>query len=330
MNMKFKALFAFAISLLSLSSCMDNNFEIPPTNGGLIMYNQAVTYNGNALFFADLAFKVNILMEEAGDVNIDKNLKDVEIVIKKAVEDAPGIDASDAVLDNGFEVLFPTGSTTITRTGADSREWLVDLDNVSGYTGTLLVNMGDKSLNEDGAEWIITPGDDLKFSIDYAVSGDGMNIRVTNSGGGVIGYSISDNGSPYGLKISFNSVEHTATWSVNYFVEKSDQDCSYLGMKSATYDLTGESNGNTIYYGKRDITYTAGNHFEGTSLKYEYNSSRRAMQQFAGQETVVSFDLKNWDPSTFPDSKVNIIWSKKEGYSFYELNYNGAFISSAI
>lgn len=308
------------ISLFTFSSCLDTGYELPtsPVQGGVRIYSEASMHNNYVLFCADMAYRLNVLLEAKTE---GQDIKDVMLVV--------GEDKTA----NGIVTLFK-GMIVKIENPIGSIWQFTFTPNIptSTHEGSLTVSTGGKLLSEVGAEWRVTNtvGVTMSYSgggIYTGVSGNGVEISHLSQGL----FTIDVQG--FGLYNIVSDPEQImkSRWATKYTLRKSDaNDFSLLGMRNSTYELTGYTGG--VPEGESDdiqFSYRIDDSSEAPSpLKFKYDERTQKMVLYSGAEITKCPRLAVAFPEQYPSEEVTVIWKEKDGYTFYNLIYNGVEIST--
>ena len=316
--MRKKVLFAFVISLLAFGSCLKQpDIESPPTQAGALIYSEARMHNNYAMFCADLCYKLNILLE----ARIENQPLDEVLVVVSNDNDSIVRKYGMAELFKGMNITFEElniGSWTVTFVPN------ISFDNT--YEGSLLISTNNKLLSVVGNSWNVYNAPNLGMSY------GGGGIILDKTTGVTVAHLSQDNfwiyATDFGLYNITADPNHAAPskWSLDFYVEKSSDDYSFLGMRNSVYEMTGKAAGVVAGYESRLVfSYEIDDNIHAPSpLLYKYSDNYKRVIMYGGTEIIDAPGLPILTPDLYPTSEVVVVWNADaEGNYYYDLTYNG-------
>ena len=319
--MRKRVIIAFVVSLFAFTSCFKSDIDIPPTHSGVMMYQDAKLSNNYVMFCAELAFKLNVLLESRdGDQPLD------EILL------VSGTEKGKEIKSIGVDQLFK--DIDISFKEMESGQWeLTFVPNIpqNTYDGSLLISTNRKLLSEVGSNWDVTnsPNKDMSYG--------GGGIVMDESRGVNIAHLEQDRFWIYVSKFTLYNLlidpekKIKTEWALDFYVNKNSSDYTLLGLRNSLYEMVGDASGSVARYGTQlTYEYEIDDNVQAPSpLRYKYNAKLNRSILYEGTEIVNAPGLTILDPHQYPSSEVVIMWkSTIEGSVYYDLTYNGFTVTS--
>lgn len=290
-----------------MSSCLKNDYELPPTAPGIDIYQRATVQNQYVALLTDYAYKLNVILTELKNNPDYTSIEDLEITVGENKVKA-------------IKLLFGDLNVKITEDKSLPGLWKMKFtDNyMTNYKGVLEIHTEGKLLDAMGNWTIKTNTEDP--------------LRIGMVGIECSALTISNTGTPNSWDIrtsSFgvfdaaqNNKEYMSKWNVRLKVTQSSGDQTYKGMQEASYEVSGDANGIPTGFSS-DFNFTYDISWE-SPLKYKYCENAKRHVMYRGQEIVTADHLAMVNPESYPASKVTVTWNELQTCNIiYLVSYNG-------
>ncbi|WP_418992160.1 hypothetical protein [Alistipes sp.] len=302
-----KLLFFTLFAALGLGSCLDKDdtYErLKPVMPGLEIVQRARTQNHLAMQPANAAFRLGMLLAEAGD---EEDLGSVMY-------------AGGTVIGQLFDNL-----TTVEKVDAGYRiTFRPDIVGADGYarSGSLLVktnNVAQLADTDAGHFWEVIPEEfDMKTVTNGSLSTvhltGGRSSRVWANGDGT--YTVAAKN----IIVGFDQADYASDWTAQFTVKPADASLKYSACAGKDYEVEGNAEGVSCFS------------FDGqsaVSLSYELtDATYRTITAIRTGTEAASLISSNYNTATFPAREVLIEWSVDgDNRRMQTIRYNGSVVT---
>lgn len=305
--MKKIVLFA-VLAALGLSSCLkkDDTYErLKPVMPGLEICQRARTQNHMALQPVNAAFRLGMLLAEAGDEeDLSRVVYQGGTVIGLLFDNLTTVEK----VDNGYRITFKP-----------------DIVGADGFarSGSLLVKTnGVAQLADTDSEhfWEVVPEE---FDMRAMVNSSFQTVHLT---GGRSSRVYANGDGTYALVaesiiVGFDQTDYASDWTARFTVEPADGSLKYLACAGKDYKVRGSAEGVTCF------SFDASS---PVSLSYQLtDATYRAITSIRTGTESAALTSSNYSTATFPAREVEIGWSLGDNNRRLQtIRYNGSVVTT--
>lgn len=305
--MKKIVLFA-VLAALGLSSCLkkDDTYErLKPVMPGLEICQRARTQNHMALQPVNAAFRLGMLLAEAGDEeDLSRVVYQGGTVIGLLFDNLTTVEK----VDNGYRITFKP-----------------DIVGADGFarSGSLLVKTnGVAQLADTDSEhfWEVVP---VEFDMRAMVNSSFQTVHLT---GGRSSRVYANGDGTYTLVaesiiVGFDQTDYASDWTARITVEPADGSLKYSACAGKDYKVRGSAEGVTCF--SFDSSSPVSLSYQLTDATYRTITSIRT-----GTESA-ALTSSNYSTATFPAREVEIGWSLGDNNRRLQtIRYNGSVVTT--
>lgn len=291
---------AVALSLtLTLTGCIeknDMNEKYQHVQGGILLYNAAVSQNAVATQQADFGMRLAMLVAEAAKQPGVDNLDDLKVNNVKIKPRLFGSAKIDELANGDYKVTFTPN--------------MAELDSYSREGVLLVKTNGAKQLSEtsEDARWEIS----FENGLDMVYSGRGAHTITTSAGTTWIYYDAGYYTIEMdGIKCFYDSSKTIVSdWDGNFTLKPENISLAYSDCAGKKFVLNGSASGNT--FKTFDNVTPIPMSFNVTDGEYYTSSAVRN-----GEFVVRMFG--SYDIAMYPSDTVTVNWIEGQSY----VHYNG-------
>lgn len=305
--MKKIVLFAMCAAL-GLSSCLkkDDTYErLKPVLPGLEICQRARTQNHMALQPVNAAFRLGMLLSEAGDEeDLGRVVYQGGTVIGQLFDNLTTVEK----VDKGYRIAFKP-----------------DIVGADGFarSGSLLVKTnGIAQLADTDSEhfWEVVPEE---FEMRTMVNGSfqtvlltgGRSSRVYANGDGTFTLAAEN------IIVGFDKSDYSSDWTARFTVEPADASLKYSACAGKDFKVKGSAEGASCF--SFDASSAVSLSYQLTDATYRVITSIRT-----GTESA-ALTSSNYSTTTFPAREVEIVWSLgDDNRRVQTIRYNGSVVTT--
>lgn len=307
------------VPVLLFSSCNTDTKDSPVLKG-IKIYNAANFQNSQAMEPLDIAFKLNVLLSEAIEQNIDINdMLALNNMTVSVGDDNTNYNVMRTFFNTRYELSVDNGVYTLTYTFPDT---------ANGLDGKYIIDTKGKLLTELdlGESWELNLDKNNRDNFTYYINGSPIisvdnTVQYTISVGAVTGaWDINIQG--YVAK--YGNLTNKCNWASEYTLQRIEGDgaMTFANARGSVFEFSGEGYGTTFEGVEMGYSIPVANPWKVVAKcrtengGFRYNLAEgRSTARFTG----------TYDESYYPSPECTLNWSTDSTMcgSYYTVIYNG-------